>query len=235
LLGRAVAFACAGVFLVAIPPLRRASRNLLLNPIPSTFRSELILVAIAKLPLMLGIVGATALWIWMTQGGASLAAQMHSDPVSEYDAAFSMRVIVFFFILGGIVGPVLEELVFRGFLYNAWEERWGWMPATIGVSTLFAIYHPSFLTAFASSVLFICVMRRTGSLWAPIAVHSAGNISLWYPLAGQLLVPSPEKAIGDISSWGLHLACLMVSLIAFPIYVWMAREKKLAATVFLER
>lgn len=234
LLGRTVAFTCAVIILVAVPPLRRAARNLLIRPIPRASRPEVILVAIAKLPLMLGIVGATALWIWMTEGGASLAARMHSDPVAEYEAAFSMRGVIFFLILGGIVAPILEELVFRGFLYNAWEKRFGWVAATIGVSTVFAIYHPNFFTAFASSVLFICVMRRTGSLWAPIAVHSAGNISLWYPLAGQFIRPPPEAAVGDISAWAFQLACLMLSLVVFPIYIWMAREKRLAETVFLE-
>ena len=76
-------------------------------------------------------------------------------------------------------------------------------------STLFGLYHPVFWAAFTSSIVFVCLFRRTGSLWASIIVHAFFNLMLWYPLVGQFVFPSPERALGDISTWGFQLACLL--------------------------
>ena len=65
--------------------------------------------------------------------------------------------------------------------------------------------------------------------------ESFGNVLLWYPLAGRFLHPAPEEAVGDITTWKLQLACLVVAAIWIPAYLWMARERPLARTVFLER
>ena len=78
-------------------------------------------------------------------------------------------------LLGVIVGPPIEELVFRGLLYRAWANQWGALVAAVLTSALFAAYHPNFLAAFSSAILFVCLVRRTGSLWASISVHAFTN------------------------------------------------------------
>jgi len=235
LLGRLIQFGGGALILLAVPPLRRAAARLLASPIPASSRLEVAIAAAARIPLTMAISGTTALWIWISEGNAALDARMRPDPMAELAYAFSPEGMVFFLIMGALIAPVLEEIVFRGFLYRAWERRWGWIPAMLGVSALFALYHRSFASAFVSSVLFVCLFRRTGSLWAPIVVHAAGNIALWYPIAGHLLRPSPERAIGDITSWSLQLGCLFVAAIALPFYVWMSRDRPMAETVVLER
>lgn len=127
-------------------------------------------------------------------------------------------------LIGVIVAPLLEEILFRGFLYRAWERRWGWVPAMVLTSTLFGLYHPVFWAAFTSSIVFVCLFRRTGSLWASIIVHSFFNLMLWYPLAGRFVFPDSERAIGDINTWGLQLACLLFVAVALPLYVWISRR-----------
>lgn len=126
--------------------------------------------------------------------------------------------------LAAFVAPVLEELVFRGFLYHAWERQWGWVPAMLLTSVLFGLYHSYFFSAFFGSIIFVCLLRRTGTLWAPIAVHSVSNLALWYPLVGRHMFPTGVEAQRDISAWKLQLACLLVAAIAIPTYVWLARK-----------
>jgi len=227
IVGRAAPFVLAAVIVCLFPPLRRQVAAELGRPVPPDRRLEVGLVALAKIPMFVGASGAFALWIWLSQGASVLEQRV--SPV-QVDRGFTIHSVLYFFVLGAVVGPVVEELVFRGFLYRAWERRWGWIPSALMVSALFGLYHPHFFNAFASSLLFIGVLRRTGSLWAPIAVHSFSNAMLWPPFAGQLLAPS-SPAIGDISSWGLQLSCLFFAVIAFPAYLLVAgrEDRRFAA------
>lgn len=235
LLGRVVQFIVGALVLVVVAPLRRAAAACLSEPIPKSKRLELALVSVGRIVIPLAVIGAAALWTWIAEGGAALEARMRSDPSSQWSYAFSIDAVILFLLIGGILAPVLEELLFRGFIYRAWEARWGWVPAMIGVSILFGLYHSQFTNAFLTSIVLVCLLRRTGSIWAPIAAHSFGNVVLWYPLAGRLLHPPPEEALGDITTWKLQLACLLVAVVWVPLYLWIARERPLARTVFLER
>src|SRR5205814_774170 len=109
---------------------------------------------------------------------------MSYSPSDELQRAFSKQAIFVNLVLGAWIAPIVEEVVFRGLLYRTWERRWGWLPSALLVSALFGLYHPVFWNAFASSIVFICVLRRAGSIWAPIAVHGFSNAMLWYPFAG---------------------------------------------------
>jgi membrane protease YdiL (CAAX protease family) len=224
--GRFVPFLLGAIVLFTIPGLRRQVIEMLSRPIPRERRLEAALVGVAKVPIALGTFGALALLIWINEGGASLEQQMLANPSrdEELEKAFSPAGIAFFLVFGAFVGPVLEELVFRGFLYRAWERRWGWIVSTVLVSTLFGLYHAHFFAAFTGSIVLVCVLRRTGTLWGPIVAHCIYNGSLWYPLAGQLLAPPEGAAFGDLASWKLQLACLMYSVLALPFYLFLARR-----------
>ena len=221
IVGRAIPFALAAVIACVFPALRRQVVAELRRPIHPDRKIEVGVVALAKIPLLLGASGGIALWVWLSQGSSTLEQSI--SPV-EVDRGFSAHSLLFFFVLGAVVGPVVEELVFRGFLYRAWERTWGWIPSAFMVSILFGLYHPHFFSAFAGSLVFVSVLRRAGSLWAPIAVHAFSNAMLWPPFAGQLLVPS-SGAIGDISSWRLQLACLLFAAIALPAYFILAGKE----------
>jgi len=226
-IGRVVPFVIGAGVLFMVPGLRRQVLHALSHPIPRGRRLEAVLVGVAKVPLALGTFGALALLIWISEGGAALEQQMLATPSrdEELAKAFSPAGIAFFLVFGAFMGPVLEEVVFRGFLYRAWERRWGWIVSMLLVSTLFGLYHTHFFAAFAGSIVFVCVLRRTGTLWGPIVAHCIFNGLLWYPFAGQLLAPPEGAALGDLASWKLQLACLLYSVIAFPIYFWLARHE----------
>src|SRR5439155_25789023 len=90
-----------------------------------------------------------------------------------------------------LIAPLIEELVFRGLLYRAWERQWGWLPAAIASSLVFAYMHPAvYISQFAAGLIFVCIFRRTGSLRAAIAVHAIFNIAIWYPLIGRFVLPA---------------------------------------------
>ncbi len=224
-IGRFLPFVLGGTVLAIFPALRRQVTDLLSPGVPRTRRAEVALLAVAKVTLAFAFAGGLALWYWLTEGNAALEQHMRAVPTDEQMAqAFSGPGVLTSILLAAILGPVLEEILFRGFLYRAWERRWGWIPAMLLTSTLFGLYHPVFWAAFTSSIIFVCLLRRTGSLWAPILVHSFVNLMLWYPFMGQFIFPDASRAVGDISTWGLQLACLLLAAIALPLYVWMSRK-----------
>jgi membrane protease YdiL (CAAX protease family) len=224
-IGRFLPFVLGAAVLVAFPALRRQAAGYLSRPVPPDRRLEVALVSLGTTSLAFAFSGALALWYWLSEGNAALEQHLKSAPADEQMAhAFSGIGLLMGVFLAGFVAPILEELLFRGFLFRAWQRQWGWGASMLLASTLFGLYHPHFVAAFASSVVFVCVMRRTGSLRAPIVVHSFSNLMLWYPLAGRFVFPGEDRAVGDITTWGPNLACLLFVVVALPLYLWMARS-----------
>lgn len=86
--------------------------------------------------------------------------------------------------------PLLEELLFRGFLQTWLRQHFGRLPAIFGTSWIFALFHFSKtqgltnITLIGSLFVLSCYLgflrERQGSIWASIALHSFFNgVSLW--------------------------------------------------------
>lgn len=225
-------FALATALILAFPALRRSAHHWLATPIPASMQIETATVALLKGSVALATAGTLAAWFWITQGPERVES-MIVNVDRELGRAFSPAGLVRV-VIAVLVAPVVEELVFRGFIYRAFERRWGWFVAMIATSMLFGLYHPYAWSAFVSSIVFVCVMRRTGSMQAPILVHMAFNLVLWWPLLGQYVFPH-GRVLSDPATWYLHFACIAFVLVAVPAYVWMSRDRNVVApTVFLE-
>ncbi|MBI5014054.1 MAG: CPBP family intramembrane metalloprotease [Deltaproteobacteria bacterium] len=90
--------------------------------------------------------------------------------------------------VGGLVAPMFEEIVFRGILYGGLRKRLGTVTSTLAVSLLFATAHAMTtripIIQAAGGVLFCAAYEVSGSLWAPLLLHAAGNAVLFsLPLA----------------------------------------------------
>jgi len=212
--------------LVLVPAFRRFAAGQLRKGIPPGRRVESAIAALVQVALPFAVMGAIVLWHW-TIGGEMALARRIGDQRSiavELAQAASIEGFVFSVLLAGVVGPIVEELIFRGLLYRAWEAQWGWFWSMLATSAVFAVYHPVPFAAFIGSVILVAVLRRTGSLWAPILVHAAGNIALWPVLMGRFYFQTTGKETGEIALWPFHLSALAVLAIALPAYVWLARD-----------
>jgi len=88
--------------------------------------------------------------------------------------------IVKLLLLGGMtLWPVVEEVLFRGILYQFFRSRLGFIPAVVFSSVLFASGHgpdPYYLfDAFMFGCIFCIIVEKSGSLRAPIFVHVCNN------------------------------------------------------------
>lgn len=228
LMERALPFIVGAIVLWGFPALRRRCREELSRPIPHDRKGEVALVSAAHIMVTTGGVGALVAWTWFAHGPVVLEQRMRPPGTHEelMARAFSAPEMALMILMGAVLAPIIEELVFRGFLYRAWERRWGWIPAMVLSSALFLVYHQGFGTQFVGGLIYVCVLRRTGTLWAPIVVHCIHNLVLWYPLLGRHIVPADLAAPGDLASWPVHLAFLVASIIFLPTYIWMARKTR---------
>jgi membrane protease YdiL (CAAX protease family) len=224
-------FLLACLLIFGIASLRRSAIRMLEVPIPRSKRIEVASVWLLDLVAAFGAIAALALWFWFQEGPARVD-RMIADVDRQSAEAFSGPGLVRL-ALASTLGPLIEEIVFRGFIYRAFERQWGWVVSLVATSALFGLYHPHFWSAFTGSVILVCLLRRTGSLRAPIVVHMLFNLALWFPLLGQYLFPH-GVALSDPSNWIFHGACLVFAGIAVPAYVYMSRNQRFPATLFLD-
>ena len=123
---RIVPFAIFALLLLFVSPLRRQARQLLSAPIARTHYCEVVIVAISMIPLTWATVGARVLWThWVDP---SALASMKVDADAESQLAFSAHGTALL-VFSVLVAPLFEELLFRGFLYRAFERDRGWVAA----------------------------------------------------------------------------------------------------------
>lgn len=78
----------------------------------------------------------------------------------------------------GIIGPIIEEIFFRGFLYGGLRKRWGVLVAMIGSALFFTALHftiDQFIPIFVLGLFLAWLYERTGSLYPGIFLHITNN------------------------------------------------------------
>lgn len=88
------------------------------------------------------------------------------------------------FIVLVVASPLVEELIFRGYLYG-WLRKRGigaWLTALI-VSALFALVHLQWnvaLDVFVLSLVMCYAREKTGAVWASVIIHALKNLIAFY-------------------------------------------------------
>ncbi|MDO8603250.1 MAG: type II CAAX endopeptidase family protein [Candidatus Omnitrophota bacterium] len=88
------------------------------------------------------------------------------------------NVILFLTVFVSILGPIIEEVFFRGFLYSAARKRFGVLSGALLSAVLFSILHTNiagFIPIMILGILMAFLYETTGSLIAPITVHIVHN------------------------------------------------------------
>ena len=90
--------------------------------------------------------------------------------------------ILLFYLVGGIVAPVAEEVFFRGILYGLFR-RWGVVVAIVLSTALFVLPHLGGhglpITQIVGGILFAIAYEIEGNLITPITIHSLGNLTIF--------------------------------------------------------
>ena len=116
-----------------------------------------------------------------------------------------------------ILGPICEELVFRGLVYRRIRDYIGYLPAVFLSSIMFGAFHLNLtqgLFAFALGIILALIYEKYGRLWLPIAGHMANNLfaTLTNNLAG------PDAFVNqDIFSWICIGAAVAMCVLVFAL------------------
>lgn len=113
------------------------------------------------------------------------------------EQAFSGQPVGLMILVVGIIGPICEELMFRGIVFHRLKD-WVKPQAAIVISALlFGIYHGNvvqFFYATCMGVMLAIIYDKTGTLWISIVAHIAANLwslfgsSFWSSLWQQIPV-----------------------------------------------
>ena len=95
------------------------------------------------------------------------------------EQAFSGQPVGLMILVVGIIGPICEELMFRGIVFHRLKD-WVKPQAAIVISALlFGIYHGNvvqFFYATCMGVMLAIIYDKTGTLWISIVAHIAANL-----------------------------------------------------------
>jgi membrane protease YdiL (CAAX protease family) len=90
--------------------------------------------------------------------------------------------IICFFLVGGVIGPVWEEIFFRGIIFGFFR-RWGLYTAVLISTALFVLPHYDGihlpLTQIVGGIVFAAAYEKEKSLVVPITIHCLGNIAIF--------------------------------------------------------
>ena len=120
--------------------------------------------------------------------------------------------------LAGVLGPVAEELLFRGLIQQGLVRRYGARSGILAAALLFAVYHLNpwqGVAAFQLGLLLGWLTYRSGRIGYAVALHCANNL---VALLAFDLVPSP--APGDMNAAEPGLLPPVVVLVALLALAW---------------
>jgi len=85
---------------------------------------------------------------------------------------------VWFLIVGAIFAPLVEEIFFRGFLFQGFRARYGWITAMLVSAAIFAVAHLDLVVlipTFVLGCLLAYLYHRSNSVWPGIILHFLVN------------------------------------------------------------
>lgn len=80
----------------------------------------------------------------------------------------------------GLIGPIIEELMFRGIIYNELKNKYSNMKAILITTVFFAVIHFNIIQiiyTFALGFVLIFVYEKYKNIKAAITLHMASNIT----------------------------------------------------------
>lgn len=90
--------------------------------------------------------------------------------------------VLFYLLVGGVIGPVAEEIFFRGIIYG-FCRQWGVYTAVALSTLLFVLPHLTGgnlpFTQIVGGVVFAIAYEREQSLLVPITIHCLGNLAIF--------------------------------------------------------
>ncbi|KEI07360.1 CAAX protease [Clostridium sp. K25] len=140
---------------------------------------------------------------------------------------------IYEFILGVILAPIMEELIFRGIMFNRLKMRWGAGAAIIISSIIFGMLHMDL--AIIGAVLFgimMCILyMKTRNILTTMTIHFINNLVFISISMGKQESPSQEDITEILSLGKVALILFAISSVISMYYIvknWPKKERKIS-------
>ncbi len=129
-------------------------------------------------------VAVQVLFILMEAAGYSRALESIfgefkvQDVVKIYQDTHESSIRILIAIMAVIIAPIVEEVVFRGYIYPVCKRYTGRTLATLVASLFFSAVHfhiPALLPLFILAIALTIAYELSGSIWVPISIHACFN------------------------------------------------------------
>jgi uncharacterized protein len=153
-----------------------------------------------------------ASWLFPSLAEYLFKQQRDAGPLRSLGESGSAPLILFVVV----IGPVIEEVVFRGLLLRRGIARRGLWRGVVISSLVFALLHPPFwIGAFVVGVFLSMLYLVTRSLYAPIAFHALYNGMVTFATIGAGMFAqeqSKQPTLAEFrTQWISELLLLLVS------------------------
>jgi len=159
----------ASLYFIALYPHKAGWSEVGLRSFPRKYWRDILLWSVAVLVL------GTVMLLMMTLFGGGYE-NSKTESLQTHANVLGILIAV---AAGGVISPIYEEILYRGFLYRWFRTRYGAGLALFLSSSLFTIAHiPTYNTLplnFASGLIFAWTYEKTGSVVPGIIVHGLTN------------------------------------------------------------
>ncbi len=188
---------------------------------------------------LFSIVAAYALFIPLSYVAPNFVQWWYLDipPIIFYEpGSYPVLTNILSFLSLVAIGPVIEEVLFRGLLLRIWMKKWRLMTSVVLSSLVFGVLHADPIGACAFGIGMCILYLRTQSLYLPILCHMLNNLTAWLIEAGYIFYNGPnfQYTIDALrSEWYIGLICGLIIAVWFSKFLAspaQSREWKLPAT-----
>ncbi|MDY0409541.1 lysostaphin resistance A-like protein [Virgibacillus soli] len=167
--------------------------------------------------------------VWVSSYGLSFFFPNYVEEMLQDDTEiFGRGIITFLFILYiCLVGPIVEEYIFRGLLLKRLERKFHIIASLIITNIIFGILHMDIIGAFIFGIVMSLLYLKTNNLLVPIFIHICNNTFVYILLV--LDVPMPDflnyTMVEQLSA--VMLPNLILFLIPIPfLYMYIKQTWK---------
>lgn len=103
----------------------------------------------------------------------------YKDMMSQYADTFSSINTTLLLIGGGIIGPICEEIIFRGIILKGFLKTYDYKKAILFSAIIFGVIHMipiQMVTAFFIGLVLGYIYYKTRSLWLVSIIHVINNL-----------------------------------------------------------
>ena len=138
-----------------------------------------------------------------------------------------------FAIVHSLIGPLMEELTFRGAILSIWNYKYSQISALLLTSLLFTVIHPvkSYLDVFVFSFFVGWLTLLTHKLIYAYIIHATYNFFSWllegYNLLEMFRNKSPLK-LDKFTTWTLELTLLLIAVFIITLLLPLIKPRSIS-------